>query len=131
MNISALEIYLVCLVDSLVRVFAISIALSIIAFLLLSCYIYTEIEDKGYEYVNERVKIWHRRSAYIAIVSIILCALTPNSKTIAAMYVVPALAKSELVSKDIPDAGKAIIKLATKWAEDKLTCGEYAKESEQ
>lgn len=131
MNISALDIYLVCLFDSLVCVFAISIALSLLAFILLSTYICGEIGDRGYEYVDERVKIWHRRSAYIAIVSIILCALTPDSKTVAAMYVVPALAKSELVSKDIPDAGKAILKLATKWAEDKLTGGEYAEEAEQ
>ena len=80
--------------------------------------------DIGFEYVDDRVKIWHRRSAYIAIVSVILCVITPNSNTIAAMYVVPALAKSQLVSKDIPDAGKAILKLATKWAEDKLTDGE-------
>lgn len=121
MNISALDIYLVCLADSLVCCFAISIALSILAFIMLSCYICEEMCDRGYEYVDDRVKIWHRRSVYIAIVSVILCVLTPNSNTIAAMYVVPALAKSELVSKDIPDAGKAILKLATKWAEDKLT----------
>ena len=124
MDISALDIYLVCLADSLVCCFAISIALSILAFIMLSFYICVEINDRGYEYVYERAKIWHRRSAYIAIVSVILCVLTPDSKTIAAMYVVPALAKSELVSKDI-------LKLATKWAEDKLTCGEYAKEAEQ
>ena len=124
MNISALDIYLVCLADSLVCCFAFSIALSILAFILLSCYICEDMDGRGYEYVDKRVKIWHRRSAYLAIVSITLFVLTPNSKTIAAMYVVPALAKSELVSKDIPDAGKAIIKLAKKWAEDKLTDGE-------
>lgn len=122
MNISALYIYLVCLVDNLGRFFAVSAPLSIAAILTLSCRIGCEMDNRGgYEYVDERIKIWLRRSFYTAIVSIILCILTPDSKTIAAMYVVPALAKSELVSKDLPDAGKAILKLATKWAEDKLT----------
>ena len=31
------------------------------------------------------------------------------------MYVVPAIANSELVSKDIPEAGKELINLATEW----------------
>ena len=124
MNISALDIYLVCLVDNLGRFFAVSAVLSIAAIITLSCYICAELENGGYEYVDERVKIWLRRSFYTTIVSIILSLLTPDSKTIAAMYVVPALAKSELVSKDIPDAGKSILKLATNWAEDKLTDGE-------
>ena len=122
MNISALDIYLVSLVDSLCRFFSVSVALSIAAIITLSWCIFLQMDERGgYEYVDERIKIWLRRSFYTAIVSIIICGLTPDSKTIAAMYVVPALAKSELVSKDIPDAGKAILKLATKWAEDKLT----------
>lgn len=125
MNISALDIYLVYLVDNLGRFFAVSAALSIAAIITLSCCIGCEMDNRGgYEYVDEHIKIWLRRSFYAAIVSIIICGLTPDSKTISAMYVVPALAKSELVSKDIPDAGKAILKLATKWAEDKLTDGE-------
>lgn len=123
MDISALDIYLVYMVDSLRGAFIITFALSALAFCILTVIVVDE-SSRGDDISYVMAKAWQPRSLFIAVVSAVLGLLTPDSKTLAAMYVVPALAKSELVSKDISDAGKAILRLATQWAEEKLTRSE-------
>lgn len=112
MNITPFDIYLVAIADNLSSAFNffsfLSLGTSAISFML------SFRPD-----ANDGFRLRMRKLANRAIVSFFVCfafaILTPSSKTIAAMFVIPKLANSELVTKDIPDAGKAILGLATEW----------------
>ena len=52
---------------------------------------------------DERAKPWIPRAASVFVVAILLAVFVPSKQTFAAMYVLPALAKSEAVQKDLPE----------------------------
>jgi len=54
------------------------------------------IEDK-------RAEPWIPRAASVFVVAVLLAVFAPSKQTFAAMYVLPALAKSEAVQKDLPE----------------------------
>lgn len=117
MNISAFDVYLISILDN---VSSISIAAAIMS-TIITCILFIAafiliLDDAKYN--NDIiciVKGLAKKFLIAAVASSFICTFIPGSKTVAAMYVVPAIANSELVSKDIPEAGKELINLATEW----------------
>lgn len=117
MNISAFDVYLISILDN---VSSISIAAAIMS-TIITCILFIAafiliLDDAKYN--NDIiciVKGLAKKFLIAAAASSLICTFIPGSKTVAAMYVVPAIANSELVSKDIPEAGKELINLATEW----------------
>jgi len=52
---------------------------------------------------DERAEPWIPRAASVFVVAVLLAVFVPSKQTFAAMYVLPALAKSEAVQKDLPE----------------------------
>ena len=115
MNLTALDVYLVSLVGDLAGMFGIVAGLSIIACIL---FLIKYLNDDGYRDEEAKRDLRHVRSAATVLgLSIFLATITPSRETLAAMYIIPVVANSEFVSKDIPEAGKQLIKVAVKWME--------------
>lgn len=116
MNLTALDVYLVSLVGDLAGMFAIVAGLSIIACILFLMKYFDDAEYDRYEKAKLDLK-YVKRAATVLGLSVVLATLTPSRETLAAMYIIPAVANSEFVSKDLPEAGKQLIKVAVKWME--------------
>lgn len=115
MNLTALDVYLVSLVGDLAGMFAIVAGLSIIACIL---FLMKYFDDVVYREEKANLDLKYvKRAATVLGLSVALATLTPSRETLAAMYIIPAVANSEFVSKDLPDAGKQLIKVAVKWME--------------
>ena len=115
MNLTAFDVYLVSLVGDLAGMLGIVAGMSVI-----TCIIFLIKYFDDVEYRDEKAKRdlkYVTRSATVVGVSIFLATITPSKETLAAMYIIPAAANSEFVSKDLPDAGKQLIKAAVKWME--------------
>ena len=117
MNISAFDVYLISILDS-VSIFSFTVAIiSTIITCILFIASFLLILD-NVEYNNDVICILKglaKKFLIAALASSFIYTFMPGTKTAAAMYVVPAIANSELVSKDIPEAGKELINLATEW----------------
>ena len=113
MNISAFDVYLISILDN---VSSISLAAAITSTILFIAVFFLILDDAKYN--NDMICIFKglaKKFLIAAVASSLICTFIPGTKTAAAMYVVPAIANSELVSKDIPEAGKELINLATEW----------------
>ncbi len=117
MNISAFDVYLISILDS-VSIFSFTVAIiSTIITCILFIASFLLILD-NVEYNNDVIcilKCLAKKFLIVTLASSLIYTFMPGTKTAAAMYVVPAIANSELVSKDIPEAGKELINLATEW----------------
>lgn len=115
MNLTALDVYLVSLVGDLAGMFGIVAGLSVTTCIL---FLIKYLNDDGYRDEEAKRDLRHVRSAATVLgLSVFLATITPSRETLAAMYIIPAVANSEFVSKDIPEAGKQLIKVAVKWME--------------
>ena len=115
MNLTAFDVYLVSLVGDLAGMFGIVAGLSVIACIL---FLIKYFDDADYRDEEAKRDLRHvRRAATVLGLSVFLATITPSKETAAAMYVIPAVANSEFVSKDLPEAGKHLIKVAVKWME--------------
>lgn len=116
MSLTALDVYLVSLVGDLAGMFGIVAGLSIIACIL---FLIKYFDDAGYDrYEKAKLDLKYvKRAATVLGLSVVLATITPSRETLAAMYIIPAVANSEFVSKDLPEAGKQLIKVAVKWME--------------
>ncbi len=97
MQISPFLIYLWQLADNVHTLFVvIAILMLLIA---VGCIIETGISGKSY------IKgAW--KAVAIAGVSALLAAITPSSKTIAMMVIIPSIANSSVIQKDVPEIYK-------------------------
>lgn len=88
--------------------------------LLLFGYIFNRIEgeDESADVFRKFVHLFAR----ISISTILLCGFVPCSKTLAAMYIVPAIANNEKVQ----DVGNRLYDLAVEWM-DELKPGKRGK----
>lgn len=115
MNITPLDIYLVSLADDLVKALGLVFVCSV-ATIVVSGFSFIMAQDCSDR--DDWQPLFRKaiRNAFITLlVSFSLIVVIPDSKTLAAMYIIPRLANSEIVSKDIPEAGKALIEMATEW----------------
>lgn len=115
MNITPFDIYLVSLCGKTSDLLGISMMSGVAAMVVSAiCAGVTCMDDGNERLVSIFVKCL-KRSAVFTCVALAAYTITPSSRTLAAMYVIPPLANSEIVSKDIPEAGKALIEMATEW----------------
>lgn len=121
MGISPFDIYFISLANSLKTMFGIVASISFIMLILgtavaypLSndeCLVSEDDRDKIPTLIKKGIKIL----PWVVIAATFLAIFTPSSKTLAAMLVIPKLANSEIMSKDLPEAGKAMIEMAIEW----------------
>lgn len=99
MEISPLIIYVIGLVDKLRFIFLVlAIFGTMGSFMLFSC----SISDDERESDKKMFKSWCKRVLAVTIFSVICSVAIPSSKTLIAMYVIPPIAKSQIVN-EIPD----------------------------
>lgn len=99
MEISPLVIYVIGLVDKLRFVFLVlAIFGTIGSFMFFSC----SISDDECDSDAKMFKSWCKRVLAVTIFSLVCSVAIPSSKTLIAMYVIPPIAKSEIVN-EIPD----------------------------
>ena len=99
MEISPLIIYVIGLVDKLQFVF---IVLTIFGAIGSFMFFSASISDDEYESDKKMFKSWFKRVLAVTIFSLVCSVAIPSSKTLIAMYVIPPIAKSEVVN-EIPD----------------------------
>lgn len=120
MNITPLDIYLVSIVDDIrIASFVITVlsTFAVVIFIGLTMAFKSDYSDLSAEdkLFAHKISIYLKKSLTVMVLSAALLIFTPSSRALAAMYVIPRLANSEIVSKDIPAAGKALIEMATEW----------------
>ena len=99
MEISPLIIYVIGLVDKLLFVFLVLAIAGTIGSIVLFA---NSISDDYFESDKKNFKSWFKRLLAVTIFSLICTVAIPSSKTLIAMYVIPPIAKSEVVN-EIPD----------------------------
>ena len=124
MNVTAFDIYLIGIMDKIVEPtlviggfsFAIGLFCLVARFLneLTCC---EGLMNEGDKDAIRKLASWAKRMLTIGATLLVIGSLAPSTKLLAAMYVVPAIANSEIASKDLPEACKAIVKAATEWVE--------------
>lgn len=120
MNITPLDIYLVSIVDNIrIATFVITVLSTLVVVIFIGLTIGINSDNEKLSEKDKRfahnISIYLKKSLTVMVLSTALLVFTPSSRALAAMYVIPAMANSELVSKDIPEAGKALIEMATEW----------------
>ncbi len=118
--ITPFDFYLISIADTVAHVSLIvgllALVVGIIAFFY-SCseFPHYETETKEeYEENNKRGRRWKRGSFFVAFVFIAMWAFLPSSKTLTAMYILPALDSSAV--EKLPQAAA---KLADEWIKEK------------
>ena len=122
MTISSFEIYLISLVDKIRVLSETAIFLSFLLIAVLSIF---WIIGKNESYKTEDdEKIIKKLSTYIKRITVgfVCCILinvfTPSSKTIAAMYLIPAIVNNEHIQNSTSNALKMLEGLTKEWLED-------------
>lgn len=98
-------IYIWGVVDNVRFAFGFLIFASIAASLLFWL-VYTDVDESDFNHVTYTYQFCARKMWTFAIASILFSvglALIPDSKTVAAMYVIPKIAESDIIQKDVPD----------------------------
>ena len=122
MTISSFEIYFISLADK-VRTFSeTAIFLSFLFIGILSIFwliaknesCKTEDDEK----VIKKLSIYLKRIAICFICCILINIFTPSSKTIAAMYLIPAIVNNEHIQNSTSNALKMLEELTKEWLED-------------
>ncbi len=103
-TISPWLVYLVMQADNILGLFIGLTALSsFFAVALLSVWLVMAIHE---EKVPEDMKKWAIRCTFISCFLAILVTLIPKTKTLAAIIIIPKIANSEAIQKDLPDLYK-------------------------
>ena len=114
MTISAFDIYLISLADDfsffLLIVSVLSLFVVIFSFPAIDCCIDREAIHK--------IKQWQKRAAIIFITALSLVTVVPSSKTIAAMYLVPAIVNNKHLQNSAGNALEFLEELTKKWLKD-------------
>lgn len=107
MNIS-LTIYIWGLLDTLkqgLNALALFYVFSLIVAAILGDELINEISGK----LNIIVSRWLKYGAWLAVPAALISLFLPSSKTYAAMVIVPAIAQSDAIQKDLPEVYKAAV----------------------
>lgn len=102
-------IYLWGIADNVHDMISFAAIVSLVAGMLASIFVFIALSEG----VDKEEKVFLKRLLKsilsFAAFSSILSALTPDSKTVAAMVVIPAIAQSEAIQKDAPELYKMAI----------------------
>lgn len=122
MTISPLEIYFISLVD---KIDVISETIIFLGGLASSAFLFFWFIGKAENYKTEDdekmlQRLWKclKFSVTCVICSILLHTFIPNSKTIAAMYLIPAIVNNEHIQNSTSNALKMLEGLTKEWLED-------------
>ena len=115
MTVSALDIYLVAQCDKLSMLLLAIALLSTVGVLL----VYLHMDERLNKEYNKFLCRWGFRCMVVAFVSWPVFCVMPNSRTVAAMLVVPKIVNSDIVPQDIPAAVKQLIHMYLDKAEEK------------
>ena len=122
MTISSLEIYLISLVDKIDAITEVIIFLggltSAIFFTFWMIGKSESYKTEGDEKVLQRLWKFFKISTTCVICSILIHTFVPNSKTIAAMYLIPAIVNNEHIQNSTSNALKMLEGLTKEWLED-------------
>ena len=115
MTITPLDIYLVSLADNILS------ALKVVMFACLFALLFgANAWGNGNEDERSAAKKFIRRVVATAIASLFLYTAIPNSKTIAAMFVIPAIVNNEHIQNSAGNALGALEELTKQWLKDTI-----------
>lgn len=122
MTISSFEIYFISLVDKIRTLSETAIFLSFLSIAVLSVFwiigknesYKTEDDEK----IIKKLSTYIKRIAVCFICCILINVFTPSSKTIAAMYLIPAIVNNEHIQNSTSNALKMLEELTKEWLED-------------
>lgn len=122
MTISPLEIYLISLVDKIGAISEVTIFFSGLA---ASIFLFLWLLGKSENYKTEEdektlQRLWRcfKFTITCVICSTLIHTFVPNSKTIAAMYLIPAIVNNEHIQNSTSNALKMLEELTKEWLED-------------
>jgi len=115
MTISAFDIYLVALADKIIppASFIAFSGLAVTVFLCIICFAGFDIASEA-----KRAKFALKITIPITIVCGFIAVFVPSSKTIAAMYVLPAIVNNEHIQNSTGNALEALENLTKEWLKD-------------
>jgi len=122
MTISPLEIYFISLVDKIGAISEVAIFLGCIA---TAAFLFFWLVGKAESYKSEEdektlKRLWRcLKFASIGLIcSVLINTFVPSSKTIAAMYLIPAIVNNEHIQNSTSNALKMLEELTKEWLED-------------
>lgn len=110
-------IYFISVVDSLCNAFGLLAVFTLIGSIISIVFMFMPIEALGID-TFRRVKCLCKIIISICIISTLLAIFIPSSKTLAAMYVLPAIAKDEQLQNFAGNSLKALELLSKQWVKD-------------
>lgn len=110
-------IYFLGIVDNLRSALFVVATLSFFAVIVLRCEVGFSYDMDNLPRVNA-TKRWLSRVIVIGCIAAVLNCIVPNSKTLAAMYIVPAIVNNEQIQGIAGNSLKALEKLTQKWLKD-------------
>lgn len=105
-------------VEEVTCLFSVFIGLGL---LLLGFVMVCEVNTSYYKWDDDNVKVllrWFIRGCYTFAVILGIYFVVPNSKTLAAMYVIPAITQNEQLRHISENSLQALEKLTQKWIQD-------------
>jgi len=132
MTISAFDIYIISLADNVCSVAGVGSCFTLFSFLILFVLFAVHPNDTDDE-IKERkmIETWSVRMLACFMVTLSLYVLVPSSKTIAAMYLVPAVVNNEHVQNSAGNALEALEELTKQWMRDMIDKKQSAKKQEK
>jgi len=116
MTITAFDIYLVSLADKIISPAGFIACLSLAITIFLFAIWFFSVSDTTSE--AEQAKFVARITMAITIVCGSIAVFVPSSKTIAAMYVLPAIVNNEHIQNSTGNALEALENLTKEWLKD-------------
>lgn len=110
MDITPFDVYLVMQMDSISDIFIVlSCIFGALAFIGLLAYVplSDKIDENGMKRHFKRVKV----AFVLFIMFCVTSSLIPNTKTLAAMYILPKVANSEFVNETMPTEARELLDL--------------------
>lgn len=110
-------IYLISTVDALCKALGLLAVFALVGFII-SIIIMLVAVDMGDDNMVRRAQYAFKTAIPICIISTLLAIFIPSSKTLAAMYVLPAIAKNEQLQNFAGNSLKALELLSKQWVKD-------------
>lgn len=131
--ISAWTIYFIGIVDKLIHIMGSMLLLCTFSWII--CLISAGLTSVCYYKTEEKLfpifKLWSKRFLYLLFALAVFYSTTPNSKTLAAMYIIPAVANNEKVQSIGKNGLDILENLTNNWLKElkgKKTDNESTKE---
>lgn len=111
-------IYFLSVVEGLNKLFCLFAALATTGFVVGGIMLFVSMDTDYDANLMRRAKHLLKISAAAGLISVLLVTFIPSSKTLAAMYVLPAIAKNEQLQNFAGNSLKALELLSKQWVKD-------------